>query len=155
MPSVWIQALKEYNDGNAWCIPRRGTPEHEAVKRIMEHIQNPKVMEQKPAPLKRKLRLPEEKFYRIWNPKTGKMATQIFNYFVVRGDELVQVAHAIDMMNAVKKPFRVLKYKIGTITPDAVWYYQKNDNRRADGQATLVINDITIRELKKLMADKK
>jgi hypothetical protein len=33
----WIEALKEWNGrkGGAWCVPRRGTKEHDAVRAIM------------------------------------------------------------------------------------------------------------------------
>jgi hypothetical protein len=32
----WVDALKIYNAGKSWCIPRKGTPEHAAVRAIME-----------------------------------------------------------------------------------------------------------------------
>ena len=37
MPTPWIQALKLWNDqkGGKWQIPRKGSPEHEAVAKIM------------------------------------------------------------------------------------------------------------------------
>ena len=31
----WVDALKIYNEGKAWCIPRKGTKEHAEVKAIM------------------------------------------------------------------------------------------------------------------------
>ena len=31
----WIEALKIYNAGKTWCVPRKGTPEHAEVMRIM------------------------------------------------------------------------------------------------------------------------
>jgi len=38
MPNKWIDALKKWNTekGGSWCIPRKGSPEMTAVKRIME-----------------------------------------------------------------------------------------------------------------------
>ena len=35
----WVDALKEWNTSkgsNAWCIPKKGTKEHELVKAIMK-----------------------------------------------------------------------------------------------------------------------
>jgi hypothetical protein len=40
--SRWTDALKEYNAGKMWCVPRKGTPEHAEVKLIMERLKNPK-----------------------------------------------------------------------------------------------------------------
>jgi flagellar biosynthesis GTPase FlhF len=31
----WIEALKQYNAGKSWCVPRKGTPEYDEVKKIM------------------------------------------------------------------------------------------------------------------------
>ena len=31
----WIDALKVYNAGKIWCVPRKGTPEYDEVKKIM------------------------------------------------------------------------------------------------------------------------
>ncbi len=31
----WIQALQVYNKGKTWSVPRKGTPEHQAVKDLM------------------------------------------------------------------------------------------------------------------------
>jgi len=31
----WIQALQVYNKGKTWSVPRKGTPEHKAVKDLM------------------------------------------------------------------------------------------------------------------------
>ena len=31
----WIEALKVYNAGKSWCVPRKGTPEYDEVKKIM------------------------------------------------------------------------------------------------------------------------
>ena len=31
----WIDALKIYNAGKMWCVPRKGTPEYDEVRRIM------------------------------------------------------------------------------------------------------------------------
>jgi len=37
MPNAWIDALKEYNKGNnSWCVVKKGTPEYDKVKNIME-----------------------------------------------------------------------------------------------------------------------
>jgi hypothetical protein len=37
-PSVWIQALREWNKGGIWCIPRKGTKDMEEVRAIMDKI---------------------------------------------------------------------------------------------------------------------
>lgn len=44
---TWVQALKIYNKDGPWCIPRKGTPEHAAVKKIMEGGSMPKKVEEK------------------------------------------------------------------------------------------------------------
>jgi hypothetical protein len=31
----WIDALKQYNAGKSWCVPRKGTPEHAEVMKIV------------------------------------------------------------------------------------------------------------------------
>lgn len=37
MGNNWIEALKEYNKGhNMWCVVKKGTPEYDEVKKIME-----------------------------------------------------------------------------------------------------------------------
>ena len=36
--SVWIQALKIFNKDSMWCMPRKGSPEHAKVKKIMDKI---------------------------------------------------------------------------------------------------------------------
>jgi len=66
--SVWIQALKIFNKDGMWCIPRKGSPEHAKVKKIMETINDQKRIA-KPASSKkalvetpkRKLRTEKEK----------------------------------------------------------------------------------------------
>ena len=40
MGNAWIEALKEYNKGHdKWCVVKKGTPEYNEVKRIMESKQ--------------------------------------------------------------------------------------------------------------------
>lgn len=35
-PSKWVSALKQYNEGkNGYIIPKKGTPEYEAVRALM------------------------------------------------------------------------------------------------------------------------
>ena len=42
MPNAWIEALKEYNKGsNSWCVVKKGTPEYDKVKKIMENKKKP------------------------------------------------------------------------------------------------------------------
>ena len=37
MANAWIEALKEYNKGHdKWCVVKKGTPEYNEVKKIME-----------------------------------------------------------------------------------------------------------------------
>ena len=31
----WVDALKVYNTGKSWCVPRKGSPEHAEVMKIM------------------------------------------------------------------------------------------------------------------------
>lgn len=41
--SYWIQALKIYNEGTgAWCMPRKGTPQHAEVMKIKLKLENEK-----------------------------------------------------------------------------------------------------------------
>ena len=58
MPSVWISALKEYNDKKGmWCLPKKGSAEHAEVMKIMDRMRGskaePAVAKEKP---KRKLK---------------------------------------------------------------------------------------------------
>ena len=40
MVNAWIEALKEYNKGHdKWCVVKKGTPEYNEVKKIMERKQ--------------------------------------------------------------------------------------------------------------------
>lgn len=34
--SVWVDALKIYNKDKKFCVPKKGTPEYDEVKKIME-----------------------------------------------------------------------------------------------------------------------
>lgn len=37
MPSLWIDALKQFNMGQgAWCIPRKGSDDYKKVRAIMD-----------------------------------------------------------------------------------------------------------------------
>jgi hypothetical protein len=40
----WIDALKEWNGkrGGSWCVPRKGTPEYDEVKALMQPAENEK-----------------------------------------------------------------------------------------------------------------
>jgi hypothetical protein len=63
MPSVWISALKEYNEKKGmWCLPKKGSAEHAEVMKIMDRMRGskaePAVAKEKP---KRKLRTEKEK----------------------------------------------------------------------------------------------
>jgi hypothetical protein len=41
--SVWISALKEYNDKKGmWCMPKKGTAEHAEVMKIMDKMKGSK-----------------------------------------------------------------------------------------------------------------
>lgn len=47
----WVEALKLYNDGGIWCIPRKGSPAHAVVKEIMKTGKKPETKsEPKPTP---------------------------------------------------------------------------------------------------------
>lgn len=69
---IWIEALKEFNEGKGmWCIPKRGSAELDVVRKIVERMKSPKTESPKPEkeepemePKKRKLRNP------IQNPET-------------------------------------------------------------------------------------
>ena len=35
----WIEALKKWNEKNdKWCVPRKGTPEYQEVRKIMDEM---------------------------------------------------------------------------------------------------------------------
>ena len=34
MPNSWINAIREYNQDKKYTVPKKGTPEHDAVKAI-------------------------------------------------------------------------------------------------------------------------
>ena len=65
--STWMLALKQYNEGKQWLVPKRGTPEYEAVKKISDEIKltivksikpvEPSVEEQPPVKKVRKVRI--------------------------------------------------------------------------------------------------
>lgn len=60
MPSVWISALKEYNEKKGmWCLPKKGSAEHAEVMKIMDRMKG-KVAPAAESP-KRKLRTEKEK----------------------------------------------------------------------------------------------
>jgi len=62
--SVWIQALKIFNKDGMWCMPRKGTPEHAAVKKIMDRLKSAdqkRIVDESPNKVKRKLRTEKEK----------------------------------------------------------------------------------------------
>lgn len=43
-PSVWILALKEFNKGKGeWCVPRKGSPEYNEIKKIMDKLKTKEV----------------------------------------------------------------------------------------------------------------
>jgi hypothetical protein len=47
MPSVWIEALKQFNmDGTSWCVPRKNTEDYHKV-RVMEGLRGGKDAKQK------------------------------------------------------------------------------------------------------------
>eukprot|EP00666_Eupelagonemidae_sp_cell4sb_P016694 gene16694-13724_t len=45
MPNTWMEALKEYNKGKAWCVYRRGSKEYDEVKKIQDRIKKPLMTE--------------------------------------------------------------------------------------------------------------
>jgi predicted RNA methylase len=51
-PSVWILALKEFNKGKGeWCVPRKGSPEYDEIKKIMDKLKGKE--EEKPKEIKK------------------------------------------------------------------------------------------------------
>lgn len=37
----WIEALKKWNQGRErYCVPRKGTPEYQEVRKIMDEMKN-------------------------------------------------------------------------------------------------------------------
>lgn len=39
MANKWITALKKWNEKNEkWCVPRKGTPEYNEVRKIMDEM---------------------------------------------------------------------------------------------------------------------
>lgn len=55
MPSLWIDALKQFNTGGkAWCIPRKDTEDYDKVRALMggKAIKDAKTEKKDPAPKK-------------------------------------------------------------------------------------------------------
>jgi hypothetical protein len=43
MPSLWIDALKQFNnEKGAWCIPRKGSEDYDKVRALMGHMKDAK-----------------------------------------------------------------------------------------------------------------
>jgi len=62
MPSVWISALKEYNEKKGmWCLPKKGSAEHAEVMKIMDRMRGSKAEPEAKEKPKRKLRTEKEK----------------------------------------------------------------------------------------------
>lgn len=47
--SAWMTALKQYNEGKQWCVPKKDTPEYLAVKEIADKIKAEKKTETGPS----------------------------------------------------------------------------------------------------------
>ena len=41
MVNTWMEALKQYNQGKAWCVFKKGTKEYDEVKKIQDKIKRP------------------------------------------------------------------------------------------------------------------
>ena len=40
-PNKWILALKKWNSGkDKYCIPKKGTPQYDEVRKIMDEMKN-------------------------------------------------------------------------------------------------------------------
>lgn len=48
MPNKWIMALKQYNNekGGSWCVPRKGSPDYDRVRAIMDGKEAPIVKQE-------------------------------------------------------------------------------------------------------------
>jgi hypothetical protein len=44
--STWMTALKEFNADKQWSVPKKGTPEYDAVKAIADRIRAEKLQTQ-------------------------------------------------------------------------------------------------------------
>ena len=36
--NTWMMALKEYNQGGAWCVYKKGTPQYNEVRKIQDRL---------------------------------------------------------------------------------------------------------------------
>jgi len=52
----WLEALKVWNTGRMWCIPRKGTKEYDEVKAIMKGKKEKATKEDKVAFMPTKVR---------------------------------------------------------------------------------------------------
>jgi hypothetical protein len=73
-PSVWIQALREWNKGGIWCIPRKGSKDMEEVQAIMAKIRAgqkaPKGAPIEPAPTSKFTEKQKEEFTKKFKSMT-------------------------------------------------------------------------------------
>jgi hypothetical protein len=70
MPSTWITALKEWNQGKStWCIPQKGSSEYNEVKAIMDRNKTPKPKTKKAKPKTKKAK-----------PKTKKATKKLLGF---------------------------------------------------------------------------
>jgi len=56
MANKWITALKKWNEGNEkWCVPRKGTPEYNEVRKIMDEMSGEGILDAMKKNLKKRI----------------------------------------------------------------------------------------------------
>ena len=68
--SVWMLALKQFNDGRQWCVPKKGTPEYDAVKALADQMKS-EIIKATPVPEEpmKKVRKPRVKAVVVETPE--------------------------------------------------------------------------------------
>ena len=71
MVSTWMEALKIYNKGKAWCVYKKGSKEYDEVRKIQDKIKRPgeKANLQKPVAKKEIVSIPKKKVKKVDAPE--------------------------------------------------------------------------------------
>ena len=167
MANSWIQALKEYNKGGAWCVYKSGTPEYNEVRKIQQRMTGKKVqiIERKIKEDDKKVQIIERKIKEEEKKLDGYMkstsnAPMVFNArssTVERIDDLKsKLAQAKKgKTTATSKEFKK-KMKEGKLTKDDIKNEVKStfrvidDNEYAIAESLMKAIDAKAEELHKM-----
>jgi len=106
--SVWISALKEYNEKKGmWCMPKKGTAEHAEVMKIMDKMKGSKT-----EPVAKPAKTSKVKAEPVAVAKTPKAKAKS-SKMVFKGEKFVP-----EMMTAKEKEDRAEKMELEMMTED-------------------------------------